>query len=471
MKRSVWVLASSAILSLQSAAAYDQQVSSTLYAEGYSVYSREGIILSRRRIVDDLTLGAWNLLPNEDDPYYEGPRLSVDVSLRLSTDAAISRAEVSTEDINGFVPGLTPVAMDAMVAYVDASGLWGDTLDLRAGRQMRLDTLGFFAFDGVDTRLRLPIGLALGTYLGLEVRGGHMLGYDALELDGTDRGGRRGLAADQFPDREAPGPRLAMGTEVVIHPVYWLEMAAAYRAVGVNDGAGALADERVGGRALLDFSPVQTSGRVVYSPLVNKLSEADAEVGVTPVRLVTLLVDYHRYVPVFEGDAIFNVFDLSPQNDVGGRMVLHLTETIDAATWGFGRLVPGSAGLDGTEQDALFSGAGGGVGGNYRTPSRALSLRLNYLKEWGEARVGAELGGGHGFFRNSRLWLAFRLSFWHIEDHFSEMYSGNTAGYVLSARFKLSHRAHVLGEFEHYVGEGRDKRFYALALLQLDLWR
>jgi hypothetical protein len=73
---------------------------------------------------------------------------------------------------------------------------------------------------------------------------------------------------------------------------------------------------------------------------------------------------------------------------------------------------------------------------------------------------------------NQRLWLSFRLSFWHIEDDFSDQFQGNTVGYVLSGRFRIAHQAHVLVEFEHYFGDGsRDTRFYALALLQMDLWR
>jgi hypothetical protein len=209
----------------------------------------------------------------------------------------------------------------------------------------------------------------------------------------------------------------------------------------------------------------------VFSPLINTFTETDAEVGVTPVEVFTVIVDYHRFEPAFEGDSIFNVFDLAPQNDLGGRLELRLHETVDVATWGFVRFSKESAGLFGDSEDALVSGAGGGVGGNYRTRKRAVSLRLTYLRDWGESRVGAELGGGHGFMARQRLWLAFRLSFWHLEDDFSEQFRGNTAGYVLSGRFRIAHQAHFLVEFEHYMGDGRDTRFYALALLQMDLWR
>ncbi len=471
MKHIVWVFAVFALFESPFASAYEQQVTSTLSAEGYSVQTPDRDPVSRRRFVEDLQLGAWQLLPGEADPYYDGPRLSVDVALRLLGDAGIDRPESDPSRSESYVPGLAPVSFDAMVAYVDAVGLWNDTMDLRAGRQIRIDTLGFFAFDGIDVKMRLPIGLDLSTYLGAEVRGGHVMGYDELELDGTDRGGRRGMADEPYPDREEPGARLAMGTELFIHPSRWFELAAGFRAVGINSGVDQLADERVGAQASLYLGPVTSMGRFVFSPLVNEFSEADAEIGITPVELVTLYLEYHRFVPVFEGDSIFNVFDLSSQNDLGARVALRLTRTLELATWGFVRLVDESAGWDGEGEDELFSGAGGGIGGNYRAPVRQISVRVSGVQEWGESRFGAELGAGHAFLTSRRWWVGARVSVWRIEDHFSEMYSGFTAGYVLSTRYDLSHRAHVLGEFEHYLGDGRNRRFYALALLQLDLWR
>ena len=127
--------------------------------------------------------------------------------------------------------------------------------------------------------------------------------------------------------------------------------------------------------------------------------------------------------------------------------------------------------MDGESEDSAVAGAGGGLGGNYRTANRELSLRVSLLREWGESRYGGEIGGGQAVLPGRRLWLRIRCSVWHIDDAFSEYLSGNLGGYVLSARFRIADGAHVLGEFEHYLGSDRGQRFYALALLQLDLWR
>ncbi|MCP4599607.1 MAG: hypothetical protein GY847_03550 [Proteobacteria bacterium] len=450
------------------AEAYDQQVTSALWAEGYSVSTPGGNVISRRRFVEDLRLGAWNLIPGSDQPYYRGPRLSIELALLLDTDFAVGTKESSSSSELNYVPGLTPIQMDITQAHLHARGLWNDTLDVRAGRQIRMDTLGFFAFDGVETRLHLPIGLGLDTYLGYEVRGGQILGYDALELDGTDNGGRHDMEADRYPDRTEPASRLAIGTELSFSPWHWFDTAVSFRAVGLSEP---LADEQIGGRFGLGDKPVRADGRIIWSPLADLVSEVDAEIAVTPWNPIVVSIDYHLFRPVFEGDSIFNVFDLSSQNDLGGRVDVRFNQKLIGAVWGFIRLADQSAGIDGEASDALAAGAGGGLGANYRTPVRELSARVSLHTEWGESRIGGEIGGGQALFPGQRLWLRFRSSVWYIEDAFSEFLSGNLAGYVLSANFRIADGAHLLGEFEHYVGSGQDQRFIALALLQLDLWR
>jgi hypothetical protein len=468
LTRAYLICAAALLFWAADAPSYDQQVASNLWAEGYSVYSPDGAVIRRRRFVEDLYLGAWNLLPGSGDPYYRGPRFSLEVSLRLDTDFGVGRYESRPSSESSFAPGVTPVQMDAVIAYMDARGLWRGALDLRAGRQIRLDTLGFFAFDGFETRLHVPIGAELDTYFGYEVRGGQVLGYDSFELDGTDSGGRHGMEEDRYPDRTEPKPRLAIGAELSVNPWSWLDAAVGFRAVGLSQP---LADERVGGRMTLGAKPVWADAGIVWSPLVRRMNEVNARLTAAPWDRVALALDYNLYRPVFEGDSIFNVFDLSDQNDVCGRVDVRFDERISSAAWGCARLADESAGLSGDASDEMVAGAVGGVGGNYRTPLNELSARFSMVQEWGENRVGGEIGMGRGFFRGQRLWLRLRFSVWHIDDMFSEYFSGNLGGYVVSARFRIADGAYLLGEFEHYAGNERDQRFFVLALLQLDLWR
>lgn len=448
--------------------AYDQQVTSNLWAEGYTVYSPNGEQIRSRRIVEDLYLGAWNLIPNSNDPYYRGPRLSIELALRLDTDFAVESGESNRDSELNYVPGLTPIQFDLMIAYVDIQDLWRGRLDVRFGRQIRIDTIGFFAFDGIETSLRLPIHLKLAGFIGFEVRGGQAMGWDALELDGTDTGGQNKMESDRYPDRKEPKSRLAVGVEAVFTPVTWAEAALAYRVVGLSMP---LVDERLAGQISLGKDSVRGRGRVQWSPLLNQINEIEVEVAVTPWDMVSFVIDYNMFRPIFEADSIFNIFHLSHQNDLGGRVDLRILPRLKAAVWGFARLADESAGVDGAGTDELIAGAGGGIGGHYATSDRELSLRLSMAEEWGEKQIGGEIGMGKGFLANGRLWLRLRCSVWHITDAFSEFMSGNLAGYVASFKFRLADNAYVLAELEHYVGSDRGQRFYALALLQLDLWR
>ncbi len=447
---------------------YDQQVSSSLWAEGYSVLARDGSPIRRRRIVEDLHLSAWNLIPGSSDPYYRGVRLSLNVHLRLDSDFAIQRHESRPGVKDGYVPGLTPLAIDALVVQLHIRDLLDGVLDVRLGRQIRIDTLGYFAFDGLATSFDLPAGIGIDTYIGYEVRGGDQLGYDALELDGTDSGDRHNMEADRYPDREEPRARLAVGMELSFSPRRWVDAAVSYRTVGLSMP---LADQLLGGRLHLGSDPVWFDARAVWSPLIDKFTQIDAELATEPGEVVTISLDYHLYRPLFEGDSIFNVFALSPENDLGTRIELRLNESMALAGWGFVRLADETGGMTGDRQEALLLGAGGGVGGNYYSHARTLAVRFSGIEEWGEDRLGVEIGVGQGLLPLQRLWLNLRLSYWHVDDAESKRFSGNMVGYVLSARFRLAVGAEVLGEFEHYVDGDGEQRFYALALLKLDLWR
>ena len=94
------------------AAGYDQQVTSTLWAQGYSVPAGDGGLISRRRLIEDLHLAAWNLVPGSDDPYYRGPLISLEMQLRLDTDFAVTERESRINDEASYVPNLTPLQAD-----------------------------------------------------------------------------------------------------------------------------------------------------------------------------------------------------------------------------------------------------------------------------------------------------------------------------------------------------------------------
>jgi len=223
-------------------------------------------------------------------------------------------------------------------------------------------------------------------------------------------------------------------------------------------------------RLALGKEPFRVEGRTVWSPLLDALSEVEADIAVTPYEPVTLYLEYQLYRPIFEADSIFNLFDLSAQNDLGARVEARVAPGLSAAAWGFARLADDSAGIRGDRSGAWVSGCGGGLGANHITATREISARFTWVSEWGENRFGGELGFRHGVFPGERLWLGYRVSAWHVDDMFSSRLTGNILGYVLSARFRIAEGAHLLGEFEQYVGKS-DPHFVGLAMLQLDFWR
>lgn len=450
------------------AAGADLHVTSSLWAQGYSVPRRDGSFLKRRRLVEDLGLSIWNLVPGADDPYYQGPRLSLRFDFRLNTDAGITGDEVRPSVEEAYVPGAKPLLMQLMHARLDIENLWKGRLDIGVGRLVRVDSLGLFALDGAESVLSLPAGVELATYLGLEVRGGQILGYDALELDGTDNGGRDDLLNGLYSDRSDPEPRLAMGAELSAAPWTFIDAAVGFRAVGLGD---TLADERIGASLIVGHRPLRAEVDGVYSVLLLAPESLTARLVASFGNVVTASAGYEYWKPLFEADSIFNMFDLDPRNDLVLRVSARLSEELSAAVWGNGRLAKGSAGVDGEASDSPLLGLGGGLGIDHRAVSRHLALRLSTRREWGEQRSSAEIGGEQRLLSSGRAWISLRTSVWRVDDDFYHGPAETFGGYVASLRYSFARGATVLAELEHYVGAGIGSRVTGLGLLRLDLWQ
>lgn len=450
------------------AGAVNQHVTSELYAQGYSVPRRDGSFLKRRRFVQDLGLSVWNLLPGSDHPYHQGPRLSFELDFRLNTDVGISGDEVRPSVENAYVPGAQPLRMQLMLGRLLIEDLWDGRLDVHLGRLLRIDSLGLLALDGAETVLSLPGNLELSTYLGWEVRGGHLFGYDALELDGTDSGGRNDLASGTYPDRSDPVSRLAMGAELFASFFSFADLSIGFRSIGLGSS---LADQRVGGALILGRQPLRAELDAVYSLLMLEPESLGARLVASLGRHMTASLGYELWNPIFEADSIFNMFALDSRNDLVVRIEARLTEVLSAALWGNGRLAQDSPGVDGEKSDSPLLGLGGGAGLNHRTPSRHLAIRVTTMREWGEQRSSGEIGGEQRLLPSGRAWLGLRTSVWRIDDDFHPRPAVTLGGYVASLRFAFARGAQVLLELEHYVGGGAASRLTGLGLLRLDLWR
>ena len=463
---------------VHTAAGYDQQLTSTLYASGYSVRAANGTLIDRRNILQELYLGAWHILPGSSDPYYDGPRLSIEVDLRVGGDYGMDNSEMSSDRLDRFVPGAQAVYMEAVFAYVNLEGVANDHLDISLGRIIRSDASGYAAFDGAELGLRWPWGIALDAFWGYEVQRAKPFGYDNLSLDGVDNVGRSDLDNAYFTSLVEPESLMVFGAELTVTPSSWMDASLAFRQAGYDDK---LQQQTVAGQFAVGNDRIRSFARVVANPLLDRrdnlggalregtlVSEATAEVSVAPWQKGWMSLSYDLYRPTFMLDSIFNVFGQLGRRDVVLRYEHRQSARIQWALWSGLRFADDNDVEASFEQNNVLIGGSGGAGCNLGNRQRQMSARANVDNELGATRLGIEQSFGHRFW-DERLWLSVRGSYWYVRDALFGK-SKHISGYVLSANHQFNEKARVLFEFENYYGEDIP-RFVLTALFQLDVWR
>lgn len=160
------------------------------------------LTLARRRFTQTLALHVWDIgRPHDEwwrlyDPKpRRGPRLSFQSYVRLDHDFGdytggdlfLGTRSVDAVDL---VPELESDSMqlDVLYAFLAAEGLLDGKVDLYAGRQLGLESLDWYAFDGAAVRVRSPWHLAGEVFGGLQVRDASPVGSPTFEPDGTSSG-------------------------------------------------------------------------------------------------------------------------------------------------------------------------------------------------------------------------------------------------------------------------------------------
>jgi hypothetical protein len=389
------------------ATAYEFALRTRSFGQGYQLRGfrlGEGdILLDRRRYTQTLTLMIWDLTragdpggrPAHADAPADGPDVYFTSYLRVDHDfgdyttGAIARGDVGFDALD-LVPELTDDALDLdlLYAYVGADRLLGGRLDLRLGRQLSVDTLDFFAMDGLSARIHTPWHLAVEAFAGLRVRDSSPLGTPAFEPDGTGSGecaeyvegavpfsgswrpidrslafvnGRFTSDLDSCPQREETMPTFGGAIETERTGPIWARVAyrrSVSQTVGVigavdrldypdrglyPDEDGSLPgwgtnEERLAASLRASLVQRDRRGRVTaeaspyaalrYSLLHGIVDEAHA--GVALRRGAHRLEPEIFYsVPTFDGDSIFNVFGAEPYTDARLRYQL----APDGAAW------------------------------------------------------------------------------------------------------------------------------------------
>jgi hypothetical protein len=333
------------------AQAYEFDIAAQTSGQGYQVRwlrpGAEDVLLNRRRFVQSLDLSIWDLLEPAVDPAEpERPRrapfrLSLVTALRVENDYGTwLTGDVTYQDgpvrvresALEAVPelGEQHIALDLPYAYLLGRGLFG-RLDFQLGRQLVLDPLDWYAFDGLMLRVHLPGRFMIETHGGLLVRGGSAWASSRWDPDGTaddgcervEVGGTSWIEADDCSQRQALMP--GFGVAVATDGWSWLDARLAWRRAmsRTSDAFPTSADDWGVNQELLTATVRLTllAGHVAPSAWLRDnlalggIDDAGAELRLSwGAQALTPGVRTTR--PSFDLDSIFNVFASEPSTDV-----------------------------------------------------------------------------------------------------------------------------------------------------------
>jgi hypothetical protein len=359
----------------------------------------EGQMLSRRRLVQYVNLGVYDLLAPRDRGErrraHEDGQLRIVTSMRVRHDfgSYASEADPRTAKLTNQIEQRQ---IDVMFAYLEAENLKG-MIDLRVGRQFEMSGLDWYAFDGAWFRLRTPVHLGMEVFGGFQVDGTALFGYPSFELDGT-----AGTPADK---KRSP----MVGAAVSLIGLKWFDARLAYRRTfsptSVNrdivndDGSvglpGAIDQEVVSLTAAGNFADGRLAPYVAlrYNLGTGRLDDTSAglQLAFTPKHLLRFM--YLRTRPYFDLDSIFNVFNLQAFEDARLVYQVSLGDRWTLSARGQFRFFRDSvtAHLGTAPEHKVTVGAGGGATAAFRV--RRFSARLDGYGLDGEGglRVGGNL--------------------------------------------------------------------------------
>ena len=390
------------------ARASEVHATSRTIGEGYVVRvpGEGGELLPRRRLAQYVNLGVYDLLPpRESDQRVRAPedgQLRIVTSMRLRHDfgqfqhGSSGLARNLLESIDGR-------QIDLLYGYVEGENL-GGVVDVRMGRQFEMSGLDWYVFDGGWLRFRLPLHLAVEVFGGLQVDGSAMFGYPTHELDGT--------AATPEDRAFSPVVGAAFGT----HGLRAFDMRMAYRRtwspallnreLEVSPGETGLStgvdQEIVSTTAAVRLLRGRLSpyGAVRYNLGTSRFDDVSVGMHWNVTAIHSMRVQYLRTVPSFDLDSVFNLFALTPFEDV--RVVYQVRPT---ARWTLlarfqARLSHRTTteALDHDPGDTGTIGYGGGMGAAYQR--RRFAARFDGFGFGGDG--GVRVGG----------WLDTRIHLW-----------------------------------------------------------
>jgi hypothetical protein len=379
---------------------YDWELQSETVGQGYQVRrfldSGQTELLSRRRLTQDLGLGVYNLAPEGWTDEGKKNQLYVVTRLRFETDFG-TYPERAARDIT---PELQRYDFQLLYGFVGGRDLWG-RVDFQLGRQISMDLMDFYSFDGLLVRVRAPGHLVIEGLGGAAVRTEWPLASPIFELDGTSRHNRDPQTRPELEDAPAATVGAALETWGLSHFQTRLAFRATISATrGRLEGepATALLDERLSWQAAANLwkGLLQPMAGVRWDFMQSRVDQAEAALRVKPFKRHSFVVEYFRSAPTFDGDSIFNVFATEPYQDVRAGWDFD-GPGVQAYARGFARLFAEAGGAGGGAD------AGGAAGLTLRFGRGRVRADLYYEDGYAGRRTGCDLRGAVDLVRG---WLS-----------------------------------------------------------------
>lgn len=450
------------------AEAFDGEVRAETQAQAYQVRGPgNATLLSLRRITQTLSLGAVERT-RRWGTWSVRARLRIDSDFGSSCDPTTDRCldELNRSRAAEFAPLFARRAVDLPFAYLEGEGLLGGTTTVRLGRQLVIDPLGFFLFDGVRARVRVLDRVVFEAYGGLETRTGLPLSNGRYERDGVMRADRTGWdpsLASRVQDAALAGTVAAAIETAGDGPVF---ARATWRRVWGADG---LAEEKLGASVDVTLSPTwRAFAEAVHSIPQQMVASLSLGAAYADTSDRSFGVELSRWRPTFDLTSVWASFWTDPTDDARLRAALPLGRGWTLVAAAFGRRYALSESPASPNSPTLPDAwSGGGDGGFvWRRPRHEASLRAH-----GE---GGELGVRAGADLTARAWLRWQVlrvdagvSAWWVDDPFRPERSVASLGVMAGAMVRIGRVAEVQLNVEDDVNRIVGHRLRAVAVVTL----
>jgi hypothetical protein len=479
---------------------YEFEIDARTSGQAYSVrwfrFSEPDRLLNRRRLTQTLGLEVWDLLaPDVDAGRPDAPPLApfqlyFSTQLRVDHDFgeyeqgdtiyATGPGMSARSTAQGAIPelGADNFGLEVLHAFIGARGI-GGIVDAELGRQVIVDNLDWFAFDGLHVRVRLPFHLAVEGQTGFLVRDSSPAGYSNFAPDGTSQSHCQGflpdigafVASPDCPQESQPAPTFGAAIETRGLPDFSARVS--YRRTISATADGVYPDTRgeaPGWGVLEEKLSADVRGRVFggdlvpwasarWNLLLGLIDEAHAGFRVALGWSQSVTVEALYSYPSFDGDSIFNVFSTEPYWDARATWDLWPGHgTVRGYLRGFYRRFAGEDG-----EPTTGNAAGAGLGVNWK-PGRDGSLRvdLSYEDGYGGLRAGGDLSGRWEI--SKRFGIEGRASVVHFEeDELADLHA-TTVGIQAGGVWRIGPgiAVHLLGEENSNRFDGSQLRLLAV---------